>query len=230
MAQDQAHERRHRTVRRVLIAVVVGAALVVLGAAAAIVVPILAHHSAGGSGQSVPDEIVSETSADGADGRTRTLVVETESGDPADLSDLHAGDVLVVRGSGYDAGIGIYVSICAVPAEPGEKPSPCLGGIPEGAMEEDPTSEGNGGGTAESESETSVWITDDWAWRAFATHGYDDAETGSFVARLLVPEPTQEGLDCTSAGVRCAVTTRSDHTAATDRIQDVQLPVEFAAG
>lgn len=197
------------------------AVILLLAAIAAIVLPILTHHSAGGSGQEVPDRIVSETSATGADGRTRTLSVETESGDPVDLAAIRPGDVLVVRGSGFDPGIGIYLSICAIPEEPGQKPSPCLGGIPEGAMEE------GGAEQKAAEPQSSVWITDDWAWRSFATQGYDDPETGAFTARLLVAEPTQDGLDCSEAA-RCAVTTRADHTAASDRVQDVLLPVAFA--
>lgn len=210
--------RRRRIKRRAAIVAVLAGA-VVLGVAAAIVLPILTHHSAGGSGQSVPDTIVSETEATGADGRTRTLSVETSGGSPADLAQLRPGDVLTVRGSGFDAGIGIYVSICAVPAKAGDKPTPCLGGLPEGAMEED---EDRG---EAAEPQTSVWVTDDWAWRSFATQGYDDAESGSFTVRLLVAEPVQEGLDCFST--RCAITTRSDHTASADRVQDVQLPVAF---
>lgn len=182
------------------------------------IVPILTHHSAGGSGQSLPEGFTAETSAEGADGRTRVLVVETPDGEPADLGVLRPGDELVVRGAGYDPAIGIYVSICLVPSVPGEKPSPCLGGIPEGAME------GEGSGPAGDEPQPSFWITDDWAWRAFASRGYDD--DGSFQVRLLVPEAAQEGLDCTKSV--CAVTTRADHTASSDRVQDMQLPVAFA--
>lgn len=211
-------DRRGR--RRTLIVVLAAAGTLLLGTVAAIVVPILTHSSAGGSGQVVPEGFVPVTSATGADGRTRSISVETTDGAPADLSALRAGDVLVVRGEGYDPGMGIYVSICAVP-KAGQKPSPCLGGLPDGAMEEhEPAAPGT------ADPQASVWITDDWAWRSFATQGYDEAGTGSFTARLLVAKPVQDDLDCTK--VRCAVTTRSDHTAASDRIQDMQLPVAFA--
>jgi hypothetical protein len=205
--------RRAQIMRRVLIAALVIAVLV-LAAAAAVVIPILTHSSAGGSGQeSLPEGFVNATSATGADGRTRELVVETLGGNPADLAALVPGEELVVRGTGFDAGIGIYVAICAVPSIPGEKPSPCLGGIPE---------------TAEGAivAETSVWITNDFAWAAFANQGYADAEAGTFAATLLVPEPSSNGLDCTAS--LCAITTRADHTAANDRVQDLQLPVAFA--
>nr|WP_243752110.1 hypothetical protein [Leucobacter weissii] len=194
-------------------------AVLVVAGAVAMIVPILTHQSAGGSGQEVPDGFVSETEALGADGRTRELSVETADGRPADLARIRPGDLLVVHGSGFDADIGIYVAVCLIPSIPGEKPSPCLGGVPEGAMEED------GPGGADAEPSSSVWITDAWAWRAFATQGWDDAATGSFTARLLVPESAQDGLDCSRSA--CAVTTRADHTASADRVQDMQLPVSF---
>ncbi len=197
-----------------MLGVAVGVLLIMV---AILVLPILTHQSAGGSGQSLPAGHVSQAEATGADGRTRTLSVETLDGKPADLSKLRAGDVLMVRGSGYDSSIGIYVSICVMPETPGSKPSPCLGGLPEGAMT------GEASGTEEALS--SAWITDDWAWRAFANKGYDDATSGSFSIRLLVPPATQEGADCTTQ--KCALTTRADHTAATDRVQDIMLPVTF---
>ena len=204
--------------RRVLLVVLAVAILALLGAAAVVVVPILTHQSAGGSGQKLPTDFAATAEANGADGRTRMLAVETLDGEPADLSKLRAGEEVVVRGSGYDPAIGIYVSICLVPEKAGEKPSPCLGGLPEGAME--------GEAAGSDEALSSAWITDDWAWKAFANKGYDDAERGAFEVHLLVPPAAQEGIDC--AVQQCAVTTRADHTAATDRVQDMQLPVKFA--
>lgn len=203
--------------RRLLFAVLGLAVVVLLVMVAIIVVPILTHQSAGGSGQSLPTGHVSQVEATGADGRTRSLSVETLDGKPADLSKLRAGEVLMVRGSGFDPKIGIYVSICVVPENPETKPSPCLGGLPEGAMS------GEASGTEEALS--SAWITDDWAWRAFANKGYDDSKAGTFSIRLLVPPATQDGADCTVQ--TCALTTRSDHTAALDRVQDILLPVTF---
>ncbi|QZY51378.1 hypothetical protein [Leucobacter tenebrionis] len=211
--------RRSRILRLLLIGVLVVAVLALVGAIA-VLVPILTHQSAGGSGQRVPDEFVSQTTAKGADGRTRELAVETSDGEPAELGALRPGESLTVRGTGFDAGIGIYVAICAIPDRPDEKPGPCLGGIPEGAEE----------GHAEQAALSSVWITDDWAWRAFATKGYDDAQSGSFTAELTVPAAESEGLDCRAT--RCAIATRADHTAGSDRVQDMLLPVAFdeAAG
>lgn len=204
--------------RRVLFVMLGIAVVALLGAIAAVVLPILTHQSAGGSGQDLPVGFTPKAEAKGADGRTRVLAVETQGGEPADLSQLRTGEELVVRGSGYDPAIGIYVSICLVPEKPGTKPSPCLGGLPEGAME------GDAAGTDKALS--SAWITDDWAWRAFANKGYDDAKRGTFEVRLLVPPAAQEGIDCNVQ--QCAITTRADHTAATDRVQDMQLPVAFS--
>ena len=203
--------------RRILFTVLGLAVGVLLIMVAILVLPILTHQSAGSSGQSLPSGYVSQAEATGADERTRTLSVETLDGEPADLSKLRAGDVLMVRGSGYDPSIGIYVSICVMPDSPETKPSPCLGGLPEGAMS------GEASGTEEALS--SAWITDDWAWKAFANKGYDDSKNGAFSIRLLVPPAVQEGADCTIQ--KCAITTRADHTAATDRVQDILLPVAF---
>lgn len=200
-----------------ILIVVLAVAVVVLIAVIAVLVPILTHQSAGGSGQSVPQGFASESSAKGADGRTRSIEVRTPDGKPADLASVEPGNELVVTGSGFDASIGIYVGVCAIPAEPGRKPSPCLGGIPAGAEQ---------GKAAKEGAQPSVWITDDWAWRAFASHGYDDAAKGTFTARVLVPAASSDGLDCRKTA--CAITTRSDHTAAKDRVQDMQLPIAFA--
>ncbi|MFT4232010.1 MAG: hypothetical protein QM606_04430 [Leucobacter sp.] len=202
-----------RPLRIVLIALL-AIAVLVLGLVLAVLIPILTHRSAGGSGQEVPSETVSSVEATGADGRTRLLSAETPDGEAAQLDGLRPGDRIVVRGSGFDAGIGIYVAFCVIPSSSEEKPGPCLGGIPEGAET----------GEADTSALASAWVTDDWAWRAFATHGFEDG--GSFTVELTVPEPTGEGIDCRSE--RCAIATRADHTAASDRVQDMLLPIAFA--
>ncbi|PRI11634.1 hypothetical protein [Leucobacter massiliensis] len=201
-----------RPLRIVLIALLV-LAVIVLAGVLAVLLPILTHQSAGGSGQRVPQDFAAESSAEGADGRTRTLSVETADGQPAELDALNPGERLVVRGEGFDSGIGIYLAICGIPASPEEKPGPCLGGIPEGAMT----------GEADESLLASAWITNDWAWRNFATHGF--GENGSFEVELTVPEASGDGIDCRVD--RCAIATRADHTASGDRVQDMLLPVAF---
>ena len=210
------HMNQSASVTRAVLVVVLVLALIVLAVVAAILVPILTHKSEGGSGQEVPTDYVSESSATGADGRVRVLTAHASDGEQVELGALAPGEELVVRGEGFDATIGIYVGFCAIPESPEVKPSPCLGGIPEGAET---------GGAAAQEALSSAWITSDWAWKSFATQGYDDAESGTFEVRLTVPEPTVEGLDC--AVSRCAIATRADHTAAKDRVQDMLLPIGY---
>lgn len=190
--------------------------ILVLGGVIAVLVPILTHQSTGGSGQELPEGYVSESSAEGSDGRTRTLSVENAVGERAALDDLVPGEQLVITGVGFDTGIGIYVAICAIPAAVGEKPSPCLGGAQSGATD-DATQDG---------SLPSAWITNDWAWQAFASDRYADTDSGTFTVTITVPEPAGEGLDCRET--QCAIATRADHTAGADRVQDMLLPVRYA--
>lgn len=213
---DEGMSTGQRRWRRIAQWAFLALAVVVLGGALAVIVPIVTHQSQGGSGQQVPEGFVSATSAVGADGRKRELAVETPDGEAADLSAVRPGEELVVRGEGFDASIGIYVAICAIPSSAEQRPSPCLGGVPEG-VETGDTADG---------ALTSAWVTDDWVWRSFATGGYDDAGEGSFTARIAVPAPTTEGLDCRET--RCAIATRADHTAGSDRVQDMLLPVAFS--
>ncbi|MFC5339110.1 hypothetical protein [Leucobacter denitrificans] len=206
-----------RSVVRIVLVVLLVLALIVLAVVATVLLPILTHRSSGGSGQEVPTGFVSESSATGADGRTRMLKVTSEDGEPADLAEVRVGDELIVSGHGFDSGIGIYVSFCAIPENAETKPGPCLGGIPEGAEE---------GDLAVDQELSSAWVTNDWAWRAFASHTYDNSDEGTFEVHLTVPEPVTESLDCTVQ--QCAIVTRADHTAANDRVQDMVLPVAFA--
>lgn len=205
-----------RSVARIVLISVLAVSVVILAVVAVVVVPILTHKNGGSSGQTLPEDYVSESSATGEDGRTRSLSASVKGGEAADLGAVAPGDVLVVSGNGFDAGSGIYVGFCAIPDSPDQKPGPCLGGIPEGAEQ---------GAAAAKEALSSAWITSDWAWKAFATQGYDDTKLGSFEVRLTVPEPTIEGLDCTES--RCALVARSDHTAMKDRVQDMLLPIRY---
>lgn len=201
--------------RRIALWAVLVLGVVVLGVALAVTIPILSHQSAGGSGQNVPQGVVAEASAEGADGRTRTISAELPGGAEADLAQLAPGEKIVVRGEGFDASIGMYVAFCEIP-DAGERPSPCLGDIP---------TDGETVDAAEQGALSSAWVTDDWAWRAFATDRWADAASGSFEVELTVPDPVGEGIDCRET--RCAIATRADHTAGSDRVQDMLLPVAF---
>lgn len=208
-------ERRRPLWRWILL----GALAVILVVVAIVVVPILTHHNQGVSVQEEPtEEWPLEVSAVGDDGRERSfMIVSPEPGAEVDTSALAPGDRLVVSGTGYDAARGIYVAICKIPAE-GEKPGPCLGGVPE-QVEQD-IEEGA------VQYAPSNWINNDWAWRLFGARSYDDPETGTFTAYLLIGEPADDKLDCRVDA--CGIFTRNDHTALNDRVQDLYVPVAFA--
>ena len=185
-----------------------------------IVVPIVTSSPSGSSGQSLDVEgYPSTVTATGDDGRVRTLEAVFANGDDRDLSALVPGDRIIVSGSGYDPGTGIYVAVCKVPEAPNERPGPCLGGVP--STEED-------GDTTRGAVEyaASNWINDDWAWRLFGARSFDDRAAGTFSAYLEIPAKADENVDCTE--VRCGLYTRNDHTALDDRVQDLYLPVSFA--
>lgn len=216
---------RRARVRRTLLWVCGGLALAVIAIVLAIVLPIVLHQDAGSSGQAhTEDDFSAEVTATGEDGRSRTLAAERPDGSAPDLTALRPGDDLVIYGSGFNANNGIYIGVCRIPDVAGEKPSPCLGGIPEGAVEGDL-------GTNPDGSEAPVflesqWVTSNWAWRPFATGSYTDQENGAFTAHLKVPAATMEGLDCRTE--RCGIYTRNDHTAAGDRVQDLFLRITYA--
>jgi len=192
---------------------------VVLGIAAIVVVPILTHVDKGGSNQQESaEEWPLEVRATGDDGRERSIrILPVEPGGTVDTSALVPGDRFVVSGTGFDPARGIYVAICAIP-EAGDKPGPCLGGVPE--QESTDATEGA------VEFGPSNWINDDWAWKLFGARSYDDRESGTFTAYIEVPPTSDENLDCRE--VACALYTRNDHTAAADRVQDLYIPLGFA--
>lgn len=194
--------------------------VVLLGVVAILTVPILTHRDQGVAEQlAAEEEWPSSATAEGEDGRTRTIAAADESGAPIDTAALAEGQRIVVTGEGFDPERGIYVAICAVPADASTKPGPCLGGVPETDAAE-PAEEGA------VQWAPSNWINDDWAWRLFGARGFE--RDGSFTAYLAVPAAAdaESGLDCTA--VDCAIVTRNDHTAANDRVQDVVLRVGFA--
>jgi len=200
---------------------IVAAILVVFLVPVAIVaVPILTHRDQGVSVQEeATDEWPTEVTAEGDDGRTRQLmVVSPEPGAVPDTSALAVGEHLVVSGTGYDAARGIYVAICVIPSDATTKPGPCIGGVPE--QEQETVEVGT------IQYAASNWINDDWAWKLFGARSYDDAATGTFTAYLEVGDPSGEGFDCRVDA--CGIFTRNDHTAMSDRVQDVHIPVGFA--
>lgn len=218
VSEPTPRPRRNRA--RIVLLSLIAVAAGVLVLVAVIVIPIFTHQNSGSSGQIAAEGFPDSVSATGADGRVRTLSARSADGGEIDLSSVVPGEEITVTGSGFNASNGIYVGFCRIPENPEEKPSPCLGGIPEDAMQE------KAPGTADDKALESVWLTDNWAWRSFATGGFDDAKKGTFTTRLLVPMPEVDGLDCRVE--KCGVTTRNDHTAAADRVQDLHLAIGFA--
>lgn len=119
-----------------------------------------------------------------------------------------SGATVSVSGRGYDVGKGIYVAYC-VDNGPGAAATPCGGGA---------DTSGSLG--------ASQWISSNppsYAEGLPKPYG----PGGSFSVTVKVT-PTIGDVDCTVR--RCAVVTRADHTRASDRSQDVRVPVTFAAG
>ncbi|WP_020389410.1 hypothetical protein [Kribbella catacumbae] len=121
-----------------------------------------------------------------------------------------AGETITVTGSGYDPAKGYYVALCAVPSDYsyGTKPSPCAGG------------DGQGGTTVG----PSAWVTNSPLGGSAA---YPIAANGTFTAQIRIAE-VNSGLDCSNPDITCAIVSRRDHFAASDRTGDVYIPVSFS--
>ncbi|MGC5031354.1 hypothetical protein [Micromonospora sp. DT229] len=116
------------------------------------------------------------------------------------------GATVTVTGSGYDTGKGIYVAYC-VDNGAGVAPSPCGGGV-------DTT-----GSTG-----ASHWISSNPpSYAEGLTVAYGAG--GSFTVQVKITSKIGD-VDCTTG--RCVVASRNDHTRASDRSQDVKVPVSFA--
>ncbi len=200
--------------------IVGGVVVVLLVLIALVAVPIFTHQAQGSSGQArVADgEFPTSITATGDDERTRTISVATESGAEPDLSAITAGDRLVVTGEGFDPERGIYVAVCKVPDELDGKPGPCLGGV--GSQEVEEFEEGV------VQYAASNWINGAFAWRLFGARSFDDAENGTFTAYIELPPVADENVDCSVD--TCGLYTRNDHTAVSDRVQDLYVPLRWA--
>lgn len=198
---------------------IAGVVALVLIVVAIVLVPILTHVDQGGANQQDSgEEWPLEATASGDDGRERHLeILSVQPGGTVDTSALAPGDRFVVSGTGFDPARGIYVAICAIPADPTIKPGPCLGGSPQEDAGDDAQNE--------QQFAPSNWINDDWAWKLFGARSFDDRATGTFTAYIEVPPIADEFVDCRE--VACALYTRNDHTAAGDRVQDVYIPLGF---
>ena len=113
-----------------------------------------------------------------------------------------SGTKVLVTGKGYNTKVGIYVTYCVIPSK-GQKPSEC------GPF--DVTGQNN----------ASVWVSSNppiYAALLVTPFG----KGGSF--RLSIPVTRMIGnFDCKR--VRCALTTRADHTNGSYRKADVFIPI-----
>jgi hypothetical protein len=132
-------------------------------------------------------------------GNGQTLVVSKRRGlDPN-------GQLLTVKGSGFNPAVGIYVALCVTPAR-GEKPSPCGGGI-----------------DMDGSSKASAWISSNPPpYARNLTTPY--RKNGSFTTRIKV-SPMIGDVDCRA--VACSIVARADHLRAADRRFDIAIPVTF---
>lgn len=139
-------------------------------------------------------------SATSATDGTRTLTVSQT----VDLDE--AGATVVVTGTGFDVTQGIYVALCVVQPE-GQQPSPCGGGADR---------EGDGGASA--------WISSNApSYGDGLTLPYGDG--GSFMVEVTIRPTIDAANDCRA--VACAIVTKNDHTALSNRSQDLIIPVTF---
>lgn len=115
------------------------------------------------------------------------------------------GQVLTVRGRGFDPTVGIYVALCVTPVK-GAKPSPCGGGV-----------------DMDGSSKASAWISSNPPpYARTLTTPYRAG--GSFTTRIKV-SPLIGDVDCRV--VACSIVARADHLRADDRRFDVAIPVTF---
>lgn len=117
-----------------------------------------------------------------------------------------SGESIRVVGSGFDTTRGIYVALCVV-QPPDQQPSPCGGGVD------------RAGATG-----ASIWISSNPpAYGVGLAIPY--GEGGSFDVEFAVSPSINDVIDCRA--VECAIVTKSDHTIAEDRSQDLVIPVTF---
>lgn len=116
-----------------------------------------------------------------------------------------AGQIVTVKGKGFDPRVGIYVALCVIPSR-GQQPTPCGGGV-----------------DMDGSSSASAWISSTPPpYGAAIAKPY--GKNGTFAARLRV-SPMIGDVDCRN--VKCAVVSRADHLRANDRKFDVFVPVSF---
>ncbi|NEB04976.1 hypothetical protein [Streptomyces sp. SID13726] len=124
-----------------------------------------------------------------------------------------AGGTVGVRGKGYDRAQGIFLAFCPIPegVEVGDPstyttlPTGCLGG-------------------RESTDGSARRITDQGTGTPGVTIPYEKG--GRFTTTLNIRPEIADGVVC-DVTVKCAIVTRADFTATTNRLYDQYIPVHF---
>ena len=131
-------------------------------------------------------------------GNGQSLTVATTTG-------LKPSSVVKVSGKGFSPRVGIYVALCVVVPK-SQLPTPCGGGV-----------------NMSGKKPSSLWISSNpppYGKNLAIPFG----KGGTFSHKLTV-SPKIGNIDCRVA--KCAIYTRADHLASTDRSFDVAVPVTF---
>ena len=128
---------------------------------------------------------------------------------------LEDGQMVTVKGRGYDLKVGVYATFCVLP-EKGKKPESC------------------GHFDITGQNNQAVWVSSDPPfYAALLAKPFDKVTkkvrnkkvtTGSFTVQVPVSKMIGDK-DCTV--VKCAILTRADHTRSDYRKADVVIPVSF---
>lgn len=128
---------------------------------------------------------------------------------------LEDGQMVTVKGRGYDLKVGIYATFCVLP-EKGKKPESC------------------GHFDITGQNNQAVWISSNAPfYAALLAKPFDKVtkkvkgkkvSTGSFSVQVPVSKMIGDN-DCTI--VKCAIVTRADHTRSDYRKADAVIPVSF---
>lgn len=118
---------------------------------------------------------------------------------------VRSGDVLRVKGKGFDETIGIYLAFCVTPKK-GQPPTPCGGGV-----------------NKLGEGDASYWISSNPP--AYGVGLAIPFAAGGRFSEIVTISQKIGAFDCTK--VKCAITVRSDHLHEGDRTQDLFIPIKI---
>jgi hypothetical protein len=113
--------------------------------------------------------------------------------------------MVTVTGRGFDETVGIYLALCVVP-QPGERPTPCGGGVNRAGM-----------------GESSYWISSNPPPYGESL-AIEYLPGGRFSQKVNITKRIGK-FDCTK--VKCAITVRADHIREGDRSRDIFIPIKF---